>query len=297
MDVQNLKERLTEYLETTGVTQKGFAKKAGISNSSVNQFLHDQYDANTENIASLIETALNRESEKKSITRLKPIFVETSVWKHFHEIARICHLDGVFGVVVGDSGIGKTTSSKEYCRIYKDAILIETDGGYSPRVVAQKIYNILCTGDCKTIDGMCDQIIEKLIDSGRIIIIDEAENLKTNSLQLLRRICDKSGAAMLMVGMPLLLGNLRGRQGQFPQLYGRAIIKVKLSNINLDDAKAIVETIIPKPEKIIKKFYEKAKGNTRALWHIARISARVAMLNKVEIEDDVINVACENMML
>ncbi|MEV9348723.1 ATPase, partial [Klebsiella pneumoniae] len=52
-------------------------------------------------------------------------------------------------------------------------------------------------------------------------LIDEAENLPYRALEVIRRIHDKAGVGVVLAGMPRLIINLKGKRGEYAQLYSR----------------------------------------------------------------------------
>ena len=55
----------------------------------------------------------------------------------------------------------------------------------------------------------------------RLLIVDEAENLPYRALEITRRIHDKTGVGVLLIGRSILLENLKGYNNQYDQLYSR----------------------------------------------------------------------------
>lgn len=291
-------QNVLEYTEKNNVSGSVLSRAAGISAGALSAYLSGKYTGNITNIESKLQAVLDRETEKKAGAehRVTPTFVETNSSRLFFEVARLCHLDGEFGVCYGDAGLGKTMSAWEYSRLYSDSILIEADVGYTPRVVASKIFNLLCNGDRGTIDDMRDTIIDRLKGSGRLIIVDEAENLPHASLELLRRICDKSGVGLLLSGMPRLIGNLTGQRGQFAQLYSRVGIVVKLIPASDKDTQVIVQKYIPVSNGLWKSYHQESKGNPRRLFKLIRASVRISGINHISIDADVIKAASRELL-
>ena len=127
--------RTNQYLENNRISRNTLATAAGISPAALSQFLQGKYQGNNENIATAIQTVLDREYEKTIKKRIVPVHIDTTVFLQIHEIARMCHLDGEIGVCYGDAGLGKTMAARRYAQMYRDVILVEADLGYTPRQV------------------------------------------------------------------------------------------------------------------------------------------------------------------
>ena len=118
---------------------------------------------------------------------------------------------------------------------------------------------------------MLIDIVNKLKNSGRLIIVDEAENLPYRALELLRRIYDKAKVGILLVGLPKLLTNLKGNKGQYKQLYSRVGVLAELLPIPGNDILEITSRVTPDSEYIYPKKNTKHSLNVE----IDVISARL----------------------
>jgi len=112
---------------------------------------------------------------------------------------------------------------------------------------------------------MLNEIILRLKDSGRLIIVNQAEYLSQLSLELLRTIHDEAKIGLLLVGMPKLYFNLKGKKSEFRQLFTRIGYKVKLENLKPVDTESIVNTIMPETKDLWDSFHNESLANTRAL--------------------------------
>lgn len=204
------------------------------------------------------------------------------------EIARKCHVKCKIGVIYGRAGLGKTTAIKEYVSNNSDTIFIEADLGYTVKVLFRKIHKILGMNGVGLINEMHEDIIKKLSGTGRLIIIDEAEHLPYRALELLRRIYDKAGIGILLVGMPRLYHNLCGNRGDYEQLYTRALYKISLEELKPEDVRAIVEKAAPDSGELWKIFYEYCKGNARMLSNLLENAIETARLSNKPITPELI---------
>lgn len=135
---------------------------------------------------------------------------------------------------------------------------------------------------------MLEDIINKLKDSGRLIIVDEAEHLPYRVLELIRRIHDKANIGILLVGMPKLVANLRGKRSQYEQLYSRIGIAGRLNSLRPEDTETIVNSVIKEDAKIWKSFHEESLGNTRVLTKLLMRSTRVAEINSIPVDSHIV---------
>ena len=130
----------------------------------------------------------------------------------------------------GDAGMGKTMIMRRYATENLSAVLIEADPGYTARVVLEELCNKLGLAKRGNMHELSEAIIQALRDSGKVILVDEAENLPYRALETLRRIHDKSGIGIVLAGMPRLILNLKGKRGEYKQLYSRVGFALRMGD-------------------------------------------------------------------
>lgn len=283
------RKELKSLMEEKGLSLSSVSRALGISLTVLSQWLSNSYPGNVTKIDAAVKSFLERQKERLKASRKQTVFVMTSVAQKVFEVARICHLDEEIGVCYGHAGLGKTEAIKEYTRRNPDVLLIEADLGCTAKVVFAEIHKKLGMEGRGSIHDMFEDVISKLRDSGRLIIADEAENLPYKALELLRRVHDKAGIGILLVGMPRLLSNLRGKKGEYAQLYSRVGIAGKLESLRPQDTEKIILSAIPSSNGLWKTFHEASNGNTRVLGKLLLRSVRVAELNGVPVSPDIIS--------
>ncbi len=282
----SLKEDLINLQKEKNYTSKYIAKALNISGTSLSMWLNDAYKGNIQRIEDAVANFLK--IEKLRNKRVKLGFVHTNIVDDVFEAAKTCHVENEIGVCCGNAGLGKTFAVKKYTIDNPNTILIEADLGYTPRVLFSEIHKKLGYDGCGTIHSMFVNIIDKLKSSGRLIIIDEAEHLPYKSLELLRRVYDKAEVGILLVGMPRLIMNLEGEKRQYAQLYSRVGIVSQLNSLSSEDISTIISSVIPNPTSVYPLLAEYSAGNTRVLTKLLVRATRIAELNNMEVNEDVV---------
>jgi hypothetical protein len=277
---EKLVVELRGYMEENGTNQSQLAKDMGVSSGTLSLWLADKYNGSIADINASVKNFLDREKEKSENSTVEFKFVMTSVARKIFELARLCHLDSELGVIYGDAGLGKTVAVREYAKIYPDTILIETDPGWTERVVVKKIHRALGMDGRGYADEMMSEIVSRLMNSGRLIIVDETENLPSDAINLVRRIPDHARVGLLLVGMPRLVHNLRGRKGELAQLYSRSGMSYHIDSLKDQDTEEIVKSCLPDSNGLWKTFHKECDGNARVLSKLILRSIRFAELNK-----------------
>lgn len=283
-----MQQKLKEFMEEKRLSLTSISRALGLSTAAISQYLAGIYTGNVAKIDDSVKGFLARQQERARTPKRRLEFMMTSAARKVFEVARICHLDGEIGVCYGEAGLGKTTAVKKYAEQNTDVILLEADLGYTARVVFTELHKRLGMDGRGTIHDMFDEVVAKLRDSGRLIIIDEAEHLPYRALELLRRVYDKAGVGIMLCGMPRLISNLRGKKGEYAQLYSRVGVAGRLEALKAQDVEALVAMAIPASNGLWKAYHEAACGNTRTLCKLLLRSVRVAEINNMPVSPEVV---------
>lgn len=229
-----------------------------------------------------------RERAKDGKTQL--IYTYTPTASRIRDVLRLAHLEGETVVLFGQAGLGKTSGLKAYCLENTDAILIESDPTYTAKVLLSALATKVGAEATGSLHQLSEAVISKITDSGRILLVDEAENLPLRALECLRRIHDRTGVGLVLAGMPRLLVNLRGRNGELKQLYSRVAFKLDLGeSLPEDELKAIaIQSIEGLDDAAANELVAASAGNTRRLAKLIRGVARMAKINNVPIDSKMI---------
>jgi DNA transposition AAA+ family ATPase len=281
----DIRAELKYLMQNRGYSFAAIAQATGLSRSTVNLWLNENYNGANDKVLDKINNFVQREKERFN-DEIVP-FVQTSIVKYIFEIGRLCHTKGKIGVCYGEAGLGKTLAVKEYTKHYLDAILIESDPGYMPKSLLLEIHRRLGLSGKGCAYDLMEEVIRKLNNSGRLLIIDEAENLPYKALEATRRIHDKTGIGILLVGMPVLVENLRGSRNQYKQLYSRVGYSKSLNRLSSSDVTTIL-TNINEDVSLCPAFMEHSGGNTRTLVNLITHSLSVAKFNEKQVDAKVI---------
>jgi len=292
-DLQVLIDASKDDPHRKNLSLNGIARSMGVSEATISQWMNNKYTGNNSRIEKKVRAYLSRYHERSIRPEKNLQFVDTRVSKKIFEIARVCHLENELGIVVGDSGIGKTRAANEYALQNEDVIMIESDLTFTAKVLVSEIARKVGLSGIGGLHAIFEEVVEKLKDSNRLIIVDEAEHQPIRSIDILRRIGDRTGCGILLVGLPQLLHRLRGLRGDYQYIYNRIGIGAILKPATEKDIELLVKNEIPEADGICKTFSEKADGSIRVLEKLLYRSRRMAMLNHCNINNKVIEKASE----
>ncbi len=297
MEKTSIKDQLNEYLTAhPKVSMNKISKQIGYSAAALSQYLSGKYEA-VDKLEISVAAFLIRQKEIDLMPKETIPFCFTLNAKQVFNVARMCHNEAEIGVIIGEAGLGKTRAIKEYALKNPDVILIEANVSYSNKVFLRELHKKLGMDSVGSMYDLFTDCSEKLKDSGRLIIVDEAENLQYKSLEMIRRIYDTAGIGVLLVGLPRLIRNLTGKKGELKQLYSRVGFLTQLDNLTDTCAKMIINSIFPNLNGTSKVLIDLAKGNARKLEKLMLRTNRIAKTTGKEISEATINNAAEMLLL
>lgn len=279
----SIKAQLTELMERKALTQSQVSRALGISTAVINQYLQDKYKGDLARIDVLAQDFINRSREKDKAQKVEVRFVSTSTSRKALELISLAHMDGEINVLYGEAGLGKTMALKAYAAKNPTAMLIEADPSYTARVLLEEICNRLGLSTRGNMHELFELCVNKLKDSGFLLMIDEGELLPYRALEVLRRIHDKTSIGIVLAGMPRLIINLKGKRGEFVQLYSRVGFALNIGNaISQEDSNAIAASILPDgiTADVSDVLYKESRGNARRLFKLLRGVIRTSQINE-----------------
>ncbi|PXM19382.1 AAA family ATPase [Klebsiella variicola] len=264
---------LNDLMTRKGYSQTQVARAIGKSTAVINQYLQGKYAGDVPAIDALARSFINRELEKEKSQKITARFVPTVTSRKGMDVIRYAHLDGDLNVIYGAAGLGKTMILREYAAQHRDALLIEADPGYTARVVLEELCGLLGISKRGNMHELSEACIAALRDSGRLLMVDEAENLPYRALETLRRIHDKSGIGLVLAGMPRLIINLKGKRGEYQQLYSRVGFALCIGDsLPQSDITDIAVSMLPGAgsQEVSEALFKASHGNARRLFKLVR---------------------------
>lgn len=281
----DIRAELRELMDSHNYSTAFVANATGLAKSTINMWLNGNYNGKNDKITDAMNNFIQREKER-SVENDLP-FVDISIVKYVSEIGRLCHTQGKIGVCVGRAGLGKTVAVKKYTKDFQDSILIESDSGYTAKSLLKEIHRRLGLSGKGSVYDLMDEVVRKLNQSGRLLIVDEAENLPYRALEITRRIHDKTGVGVLLIGRSILLENLKGYNNQYDQLYSRVKYTKIIDRLLIQDVVKILESI-GQDTKLAETYLLYSDGNTRRLEHLISHSISVAKFNRKAMVDETV---------
>lgn len=269
-DKENVAKIVT-WLNRTGQSQSWLSRAARVNNGTFNQVLRGKYTSSPGKfIRSVLDTIATQ--EERQISRTVPFVDTCNVFRVACSVYHRVRVYKTMGVFVAEVGTGKTRAGKEYKARYANTIMIETLPEMSASALLEELVDQLnLTHELfgASSNRRFNRLVAALRHTDAVIIVDEAEELKPEALEYIRRIRDKAEVGVVLQGAPALLGLVKPNTGRFNRIRSRiGFWPEPITAIDRRDAEEIFQAAFPDIEDIGKDVME-------AMWDVCGGSARV----------------------
>ena len=283
-----MNQKVLDFLEENGLTQATLSRSIGVSSSQISQFLKGKYRGDIGSLEEKLNNFMKNYSPKEALEKPFEV-VHTSNMQLSHFIINEVIVSQKMMAVYGKPGSGKTTMIKEFARTHPEAIVIEAIPGMRTKEVLQEIATAVGVEPSGAITTLIRSIAKKLTLRDAVLIIDEAENLVTSTLEAIRRIWDFSNVPTVLVGTYALLSNLKGRNGELLQLNSRITRKVEFSELEANEWELLFGDIALEITKVTK--------NLRVASNLFETASRYASMNNQKVNAGHIKAVLPTVML
>ncbi|MGE5608124.1 MAG: AAA family ATPase [Bacillota bacterium] len=267
---------LQRHLAETRTTRKAVAKALDYNESTISQFLGtpdedkripghvSKYPGDELAVAMAIESYRDL-AERRAVAPRVPGYVETSFTEEVKAVLGYCHINRDLGICYSGAGRGKTMAISDYLSSHPDCILITADPCLrSPNPLLEELLDKLGKSGGSNARKARRLVIESLRDSGRMVIVDEAQHLTPKGIDILRiLIVDQAHCGLALIGNELVYDRLHGRaRAEFAQLSSRVGIRRCLQReIPLSDIRKVIESVVTVTDDCLDFLLEQARGN------------------------------------
>lgn len=268
---ETLLERVKSLIKTGSIDQVTFANRIGYSSSTLSLYLRGSYPGNIKKLEKAMDKYLLLHSSVQSHEKVVLKYANTSVATTFSAVAKMCRLNSEIYLCYGPSGIGKSTAIKNVADDSTGVIVIDPNEGATTRSVLKQLVEKLGLSPATTkSEDLTETITSKLKNSGFLVIIDEAENVKTEVIRSLRKIHDtcESTFGLLFVGTERLYQNLKRLRSEFDYLMNRVSYVCALHFLDKGDIEMLVKQVFPDcNEECLMIFENVCNKNARILFN------------------------------
>lgn len=205
------------FIKSIDISLSKAAKQIGYSQSSLSEWTRGEYHGDVDAVTRKVNDWIDRE-KNRAAGRKSEEYVSTRVAEAMFARVKFAHRLTKMLAIVGPSGCGKSLVLLALREKY-NAVYITCTPAHSPRALLRSIATEL--GNVNSFASkavLLDQCITTLRETKRMLMIDEAQHLRGDSLSLLRSIYDGASVPVIMAGAIDILDQINDRsdgRGQF----------------------------------------------------------------------------------
>jgi len=268
-----VRELLRQVMSDEGLSLRVIAPQIGVSFGALGPWLNGTYSGTSDNVTRKVQEYFDRRAEVAALPVSEeerfPVTVQTGVLAAVSKAVRSCHLKGKIGIVTAQSGSGKTRAVKAYRDQYTGVILVECHHSFPARMVLMAIAQACGVEERGSIHELLQAICDKMRGSGWVLILDEAEHLKSSVLDTVRRINDWAGIGIVYVGLPRFMAQMQNMRRDYSYIWNRVRVRAGIERdraAELADTVLLLESVIGDvPDGVADAFYAFCGGDMRRL--------------------------------
>ncbi|MEP7041889.1 MAG: AAA family ATPase [Dokdonella sp.] len=247
---QDVRARLRAAMDSDRrLSQARIAREAGISSTTMSQWLAGGYGGDNEAIAAKIAKwldSLHAQRAEQERLPTAPDFVNTPSAERIIGTLRYAQIAGDIVLVYGGAGLGKTTSIRQYERIAPNVWhATMTPASASVVTALEEIGDALglTTVNSGGAARLHRAIVKRVAETQGLIVVDEAQHLSVAALDQIRSIHDATGIGIALVGNEQVYARMTAggtRAAYLDRLYSRIGKKVRLAKSTKADISAVL---------------------------------------------------------
>lgn len=243
---QALREQVLDLLREEDLTRRQMANESGIAYGSLTPWLGSSYAGDGSNVATRVKIWMEARAKRQAVRPVLagPRFVPTPTAEAIlNVLAHAQHMPDMV-VITGAPGTGKTSAACQYTRSNPNVWKLVADPSLNTvRALLGAMAQLLNSYDQGSQYRISASIRHKLMNTGGLIIVDEAQHLNSAMLDQLRAFHDQCGVGIALLGNEAVVGKLEGgrKSAEYAQLYSRVGMRLKRPKPLKGDVEALLD--------------------------------------------------------
>ncbi|MDM8009948.1 MAG: AAA family ATPase [Parasphingorhabdus sp.] len=285
INIEDQQKWLLEHRNEKGYSWTDLWRLTGIAVGTVSQFAKGSYTGNNAKYAEIVfRYRQGLESQKQIALKARdvPTFFETPTTKKIMNLLNWAQQRRRIVACVGNPGLSKTESLKEYCARANKAHLITVLKSTST-VNKLTLATLRKMGDkyVRASNQLSTYMLSNLEDSpGSLIIFDDAQHLSIDQIEEVRGWFDVSNIGVAFVGNRKIIQQMTGgnRRMELAQIFSRLGMVVELDHPTEGDVEALATEWRIEDEKTFRLLTKIASkpGALRSCTHALELAAVIA---------------------
>jgi DNA transposition AAA+ family ATPase len=215
-EIKGVVSQFLHYTAENNIPHRYVARQCGYSISVISCWAGGTYKGDVEGVTRTVNNWMERDSRRRESRRPKD-YIATQVAEDIRTTVYLADKRSCMAAIVVPAGAGKTMVAKALCQEMR-GIYVYADEHITSRELYRSIAaEVGWDNKLSSRGDLLRFIVSKLNGSGRVIFVDEAQNIGKH-LGCLRSIFDRAGTPIVMLGTDEIMRHLNDRshgRGQF----------------------------------------------------------------------------------
>ena len=304
----NLRERTLAYMRSHHLSRRAMAELVDVRCSNLSKYLDSLPGCSKE----VIEAALGAyflKLERAEARARKPEFIETQTAKIILEKCQEADERRELALLYGPSGIGKTFVVEEFIeRCEKQAnseqpevLFVTAHAASTPKSLMAALCLQAGIPHSGTAPTLAESLVRRLETGHYLIIVDEANHLDIEAMELLRYVYDRGRLGVVLIGTLRLyeiFTNGSRPASELEQLWSRVGICELLPGLTEYEARQIIQQALGRiPETTTKQILRQTGNSIRRLTKLLEHLKELQEINRDRQLEDLLPVAASALLV
>lgn len=281
-----VREKVQKLIDVSKMPQAEICRQSGVTSGQLSPWLKGKYAGDNQAVEEKLQQWLDVRARKAQLARTmpgEPPWLETPTGRKMYSVLAFAQMAATIGVIYGGAGLGKSSTTRAYAAQTPNVWRVEmSKAACAMGSALDEIAHVL---GVKTVSGRPGLVHRALVDrlrgTGGLLIIDEAQHLRTEALEAIRGLHDLAGVGLVLSGNETVYARMTGggtREASFAQLFSRIGKRLRLTRPEAADIQALVEhygVTDPEAVAVLKEIAAKP-GALRGMVLTIRLAAMLA---------------------
>lgn len=296
--------QIKQILDSKTISQREIAQQAGINAGALSAYLKGTYNGNIGNVESALENWLKSREKKAKVFVEAPDFIETPTALKVFSALEMARLATTIVPIYGASGVGKTKAARAYKQDKQNVWMITISPSRSSlnAFLYELALELGFREPPRRKDRLSRMVVEKLMDTQGLVIIDESDHLCFDAIEEMRYIQEVAQVGFALIGNDKVYTRIQGgvnQASEHARLWNRLGNRCPIRASSKGDIKAVAEAwgLDTTDKELMTALYDiggKA-GGLRALTQYLRLAGITAKGQGIAINLDLILAAKAHM--
>ncbi len=290
-EIEAARAEMREAIAARGISNAEAARQSGIAQSTLAAWLAGKYNGDNGRIAEQARTWISHQTEQaktRAATPALPDYVATPTAESILNVLMFAQTTPDIVLITGASGIGKTSAMEQYRATHPNVWM------YTAKPSSSSLH--------ATLEGICDAmgirtittrrspaILSRAKGSGGLLIVDEAQHLRSEAFDEIRSIYDEAKIGIAVAGNSEVFARIDGdsKHGLFAQFRSRVGMRIARQKPLVGDVEALLDAtgVAGPAERKLLRVIAGKPGALRGMAKTLRVAAIIAAAEGGEITE------------